>query len=96
MHNYGLAVDVAPYTSGQTGAINWDESTAQFQHMVAALKTQGLAWGGDWVHFKDYDHFQMSNIPASPNPAMVADYGAGDTPALAAIWTNAADGKYSA
>jgi peptidoglycan LD-endopeptidase CwlK len=96
MHNYGLAVDVAPYTSGQTGAINWDEKTAQFQSMVTALKAQGLAWGGDWDHFKDYDHFQMASVPASPSDAMVGDYGAGDAAALQAVWTNVDDGKYAA
>ena len=96
MHNYGLAVDVAPYTSGQTGTINWDEKTTQFQSMVTALKAQGLAWGGDWVHFKDYDHFQVSSVPPSPSSAMEADYGTGDQTALSALWTNVDDGKYAA
>lgn len=78
MHNYGLAVDVVPYLSGQSGALNWQPSTPQFQAMVAALKAQALAWGGDWVTFKDEDHFQMSNVPTNPSTAMMNDYGAGD------------------
>jgi hypothetical protein len=64
--------------------------------MVAAMKAQGLIWGGDWVTLKDYDHFQVSGIPVSPNHAMIGDYGNGDEAALQAIWTNAGNGKYSA
>src|SRR6201996_376945 len=72
MHNYGLAVDVVPYLSGQTGALNWNPSTPQYQAMVAAMKAQGLVWGGDWIHFKDEDHFQMPNVPANPDALMIA------------------------
>jgi peptidoglycan LD-endopeptidase CwlK len=96
MHNYGLAVDVVPYLSGQSGALNWQPSTPQFQAMVAALKAQDLIWGGDWVTFKDEDHFQMSNVPTNPSAAMLIDYGTGDQTALQAIWTNVDNGKYSA
>jgi len=96
MHNYGLAVDVVPYLSGETGALNWQASTEQFEAMVAAMKAQGLIWGGDWISLKDYDHFQMSNVPVNPNSAMIGDYGVGDEAALQTIWTNAADGKYAA
>lgn len=89
-HNYGLAVDVVPYVQGTSGALNWDVSSTPFQAMVTALKTQGLVYGGDWVHFPDNDHFQMPTIPPSPSPAMVADFSSG----LSTVWDNAADGKY--
>lgn len=95
MHNYGLAVDVVPYLSGDGGALNWNVSTPQYQAMVTALKAQDLAWGGDWVHFKDEDHFQMPSVPANPSEAMIADYGSGDATALEAIWTNVDEGKYA-
>jgi peptidoglycan LD-endopeptidase CwlK len=95
MHNYGLAVDVVPYLSGQTGAVNWSTNAPQYQAMVAAMKAQGLVWGGDWISFPDEDHFQMPGVPANPNEAMIGDYGAGDTAALQAIWANVDDGKYS-
>jgi peptidoglycan LD-endopeptidase CwlK len=95
MHNYGLAVDVVPYLSGQTGALNWNPGTGQYAAMVAALKSEGLSWGGDWVTFKDEDHFQLSTLPVKPTAGMIADYGAGDQGALAMIWTNAGDGKYA-
>ena len=94
-HNYGLAVDVVPYLSGQTGALNWHGDTEQFKAMVTALKAEGLTWGGDWLHFKDEDHFQLSTAPATPSGLMISDYGAGDHSALAVIWTNFGDGKYA-
>lgn len=91
MHNYGLAVDVVPYLTGQSGDLNWNASTLQFKAMVAALKLQGLEWGGDWKHLADFDHFQLSGLPASPSAAMQADYTAG----LDAIWTKAQAGDYA-
>jgi peptidoglycan LD-endopeptidase CwlK len=96
MHNYGLAVDVVPYLSGNTGELNWHSNTPQFRAMVAALEAQGLIWGGSWKSFPDDDHFQMPGLPATPNALMVADYGDGDTAALTAIWSKAASGEYSA
>ena len=96
MHNYGLAVDVVPYLSGPTGKLNWTVDTPQFKAMVTALKAQGLIWGGDWKTFPDNDHFQMPKLPATPNAAMIADYGSGDTANLSAIWTKVASGVYVA
>lgn len=93
MHNYGLAVDVVPYLSGQSGALNWNDRTPQYQEMVTALKSQGLAFGGDWVHFPDDDHFQLGGLPANPSAEMIADYAGGKC-ALATIWANVAAGKY--
>jgi len=95
MHNYGLAVDVVPYLSGQSGDLNWKPETDQFNAMVGAMKAQGLVWGGDWVKFPDDDHFQLPGIPASPNQAMISDYGSGDQASLENIWTNAENGKYA-
>lgn len=93
MHNYGLAIDVVPYLSGQSGALNWNDRTPQYQEMVSALKSQGLAFGGDWVHFPDDDHFQLGVLPANPSAEMIADYAGGKC-ALATIWANVAAGKY--
>jgi peptidoglycan L-alanyl-D-glutamate endopeptidase CwlK len=89
-HNYGLAVDIVPYEAGTMGVLNWDVASAPFQTMVRYLKAQGLTYGGDWKTFPDDDHFQMSTIPASPSPAMIADLSLG----LETIWSNAAAGKY--
>jgi D-alanyl-D-alanine dipeptidase len=95
MHNYGLAVDVVPYLSGDGGALNWTIETPQYQAMVAAMKAQGLEWGGDWAgDLGDFDHFQMAGLPASPNMAMLDDYNAGD--ALPSIWSSFLVGSYDA
>jgi peptidoglycan L-alanyl-D-glutamate endopeptidase CwlK len=76
-HNYGLAVDIVPFHSGAGGPLNWNISSPPFQAMVAALKAQGLVYGGDWKTFPDNDHFQLPNMPASPSPAMIADFNKG-------------------
>jgi peptidoglycan L-alanyl-D-glutamate endopeptidase CwlK len=94
MHNCGLA-DAVPFLSSDSGALNWKANTPQFETMVAALKEQGLVWGGDWIHFKDDDHFQMPNLPDTPTDAMRADYGSGDQASLRAIWTKADQGVYA-
>lgn len=95
MHNYGLAVDIVPYLSGQSGALNWTVETPQYRTMVAALKAQGLVWGGDWKSLADYDHFQMPKLPDTPTAAMRADYGTGDSTDLATIWTKVDSGIYA-
>lgn len=54
-HNYGLAVDVAPFVSGKPvwkyvkGGL-WDQ-------MAVIGKSVGMIWGGDWVR-KDRPHFE--------------------------------------
>jgi peptidoglycan L-alanyl-D-glutamate endopeptidase CwlK len=95
MHNYGLAVDIVPYLSGSDGVLNWSANTPQFRAMVAALEAQDLVWGGSWTTFPDEDHFQLAGMPPTPGPAMIADYGTGDTATLQQIWTNVADDKYA-
>ncbi len=95
MHNYGLAADIVPYTTGEGGALNWVSTTPQFQRMVGAMKAQGLEWGGDWKgSLGDFDHFQLTELPASPSLAMRTDYGNGPTD-LSSIWTKATDGDYA-
>jgi len=94
MHNYGLAVDVVPFLSGNSGALNWNARTPQFEAMAAALKAQGLVWGGDWKRLKDYDHFQMPDCPVNPSTQMQRDYGDGDKSALQGVWAKYAEGKY--
>lgn len=65
-HNFGCAVDCYPFLSGPTGDLNWNPTSEQFKAMVAALKAQGLAWGGDWLSIHDYPHFQLANVPTTP------------------------------
>jgi peptidoglycan L-alanyl-D-glutamate endopeptidase CwlK len=95
MHNYGLAADIVPFLSDADDAntLNWNPVSANYKAMVAALKAEGLEWGGDWIHFKDLDHFQMQGLPANPTPLMISEYSDGTD--LKNIWQNAAEGKYA-
>jgi hypothetical protein len=96
MHNYGLAVDIVPYLSGDSGELNWESNTPQFRAMVTALEAEGLVWGGEWKSFPDDDHFQMPGLPVTPNDSMRSDYGDGGYGALANIWNKASSGGYTA
>lgn len=94
-HNFGLAVDIVPGIVGEpTWNPDWTVAHPAFQKMVAALKAQGLAWGGDWVHMKgDYDHFYIANTPANPTDQMRLDLAKGG---LALVYQNAEAGMYDA
>lgn len=54
-HNYGLAFDFAVKINGK---ITWD---VKYYIEVGKIgKEVGLEYGGDWINFKDYPHFQYS------------------------------------
>jgi len=63
-HNFGLAVDFALKTP--SGNVIWDmkydgneNGKADWDEVVEMAKALGFDWGGDWIRFKDYPHFQM-------------------------------------
>lgn len=65
-HNYGLAVDFALLLPNGSTA-SWDmkrdgnnDKTADWLEVVQEAKNLGFDWGGDFISFKDYPHFQMS------------------------------------
>jgi hypothetical protein len=82
-HNFGCAVDCYPFLAGSSGDLNWASHSAQFQAMVAALKAQGLVWGGDWYSIVDPPHFQLAGVPVTPTEADRAAFQRGG---LAAVW----------
>jgi peptidoglycan L-alanyl-D-glutamate endopeptidase CwlK len=55
-----LAVDIAPYNNG----INWND-IQRFKDLAEIVKECAekldisVEWGGDWVKFKDYPHWQL-------------------------------------
>lgn len=55
-HNYGLAFDIVPIVNGK--AI-WNQRHL-FEEFAQLAKKRGWTWGGDFVSFKDYPHFQKS------------------------------------
>ncbi len=56
-HNRGIAVDLFRYTDDGTRAIF--DIDDPFKQIVTAMKEQGFSWGGDWVTFQDYPHFEL-------------------------------------
>lgn len=57
-HVWGLAVDFVPINAA--GAFNWpDASDPVWQNIGAAIKAQGLTWGGDWTGFQDMPHGEL-------------------------------------
>lgn len=64
-HNFGLAVDFALLLPDGR-QISYDmrrdgdgDKTADWMEVVQEAKALGFEWGGDWIKFKDYPHFQM-------------------------------------
>lgn len=59
-HNLSCAVDVAALTNGH---INWNSSVypAIAIEVKAAASKLGIPveWGGNWVSFKDWGHYQL-------------------------------------
>lgn len=53
------AIDIIPYP------VNWNDFVA-FENLAKIIKDTakyydiGIEWGGDWKHFKDYPHFQLT------------------------------------
>lgn len=67
IHNYGLAVDICLIVDGKIASWDihkdWDnDKIADWIECVYIFKKYGWSWGGDWKHFKDYPHFEKSNI----------------------------------
>jgi peptidoglycan L-alanyl-D-glutamate endopeptidase CwlK len=65
-HNYGLAVDFCLLLK-EGKEISYDrildsdhDKEADWQEVVAVFKKYGWEWGGDWLKFKDYPHFQKT------------------------------------
>jgi peptidoglycan L-alanyl-D-glutamate endopeptidase CwlK len=64
-HNFGLAVDVAPFTNNTP---NWNLSHPVWKRIVAVGESVGLASGSEWRTFPDWPHFQLTGkLPVSPD-----------------------------
>lgn len=64
-HNYGLAIDFALRLDD--GSVVWDierddngNGEPDWFEVAEIGKTLGFDWGGDWMRFKDYPHFEMT------------------------------------
>ena len=64
IHNYSLAFDYVIMldkdNNGTFETIEWDLKSPYHKVVVDYFKSKGYEWGGDWVSFKDYPHFQKA------------------------------------
>lgn len=80
-HNFGLAVDVAPF---DTGIPDWNSSHPAWLRIVSVGESVGLFAGAEFRTFPDFPHFQMTGrLPVSPDDAVRAAY---ETGGMEAIW----------
>jgi len=56
---YAMAWDFAVFDN--TGAYITNGEDHRYAQAAAIAKNLGLAWGGDWIHIKDYDHCELQN-----------------------------------
>ena len=63
IHNYGLAFDIVIlYDKDGNGTFetaSW-EGNKYWKQVADYFKSKGWEYGGDWVGFKDYPHFQKA------------------------------------
>lgn len=50
------AFDVVPMKNGKC---LWNVMAPEWQEVGAVARSLGIAWGGDWVRFKDYPHLEL-------------------------------------
>jgi len=53
-----LAIDVAPYPVVWSDLHRFREFAAVVKECAARFGI-GVEWGGDWVHYPDYPHWQL-------------------------------------
>jgi peptidoglycan L-alanyl-D-glutamate endopeptidase CwlK len=62
-HLTGHAVDLAPVVDGE---VRWDwplfDKLAPAMKQAASELGTPITWGGDWPHFKDGPHFELSGL----------------------------------
>ena len=56
-----LAVDLAPYPIDWSNITKFGEMAGIIKY-IAWKKNIPIQWGGDWMTFKDYPHFQIRPI----------------------------------
>lgn len=82
-HNFGLAVDVAPFNGGIP---DWNANHPVWKRIVAVGQSVGLLPGSSWRTFPDWPHFQMTGqLPVSPDDAVRVAFEDGG---IEAVWAD--------
>jgi peptidoglycan L-alanyl-D-glutamate endopeptidase CwlK len=81
-HNYGLAVDVVPFTDKKP---NWDAPNSIWVAIGAEAEKFGMEWGGNWKKFIDKPHIQLPGLSIKQCFALFKKGG------LEAVWAAATD-----
>ena len=79
-HNYGLAVDLCPFTNDKP---DWNAPMGVWAAIGAAAAAHGLEWGGQWKKFLDKPHVQLPVMTVKECARCHADGG------LDAVWAAA-------
>lgn len=70
-HNFGLAVDVAPFTNDGVHAFkvpDWNADHPNWKQMEAAARLAGFVCGADFRTFPDNPHLQLTGrFPVNPD-----------------------------
>lgn len=80
-HNYGLAVDLCPFTDDKP---DWNAPMSAWAAIGAAAEKHGLEWGGGWKKFIDKPHVQLPAMTVKECARCHADGG------MDAVWATAA------
>jgi peptidoglycan L-alanyl-D-glutamate endopeptidase CwlK len=76
-HNFGLAVDVAPFTDNTP---DWNLNHPVWKRIVTVGKSLGLTAGAEWRTFPDWPHFQLTGtLPVSPDDSVRQAFHEGGT-----------------
>lgn len=66
-HQYGLALDGGIKYKGKPFSWSWPNDPklwAGMKRIAELAKRHGIAWGGEWIKFRDLPHFQASDAPS--------------------------------
>ena len=58
-HNFGLAWDIGIFDNGK-----YITTDKKYKDLASAVLTQlqDIEWGGNWVSFKDFPHYQLQSV----------------------------------
>jgi hypothetical protein len=76
-HNFGLAVDLCPFTNGTP---DWNAPMSVWAAIGTSAEAQGLEWGGQWKKFLDKPHVQLPSMTVKECARCY------ETGGLAAVW----------